>query len=151
MKNAQKWKAILRIAGFFALVAVIGFGIAGCGNGSDPDIFTGTWIAPAGSTGNNSPAMKLVAAKNAFRVYSGEGEAYRGTYIISGDEVTIIFVEVNVGFLKGESKDRWDSYANAKNDNINGVPPEPTMRGTISGDRFTIPGGNGQDTIFTRQ
>jgi len=162
MKNALKWKAILKIAGLFALVAVIGFGVAGCDNGSDPpggggggggggeDAFTGTWIAPAGSTGNNSPEMKLVAANLVFRVYNGEREAYRGTYIVSGGEVTIVFVEVNVGLFTGEA-DRWDSYVNAKNEGIKDIPPEPTMEGTISNDTFTIPGDKGQNIIFTKQ
>jgi len=37
MKNTIKFKAVLRIAGIIALVAIIGFSMAACGGGSTCD------------------------------------------------------------------------------------------------------------------
>ena len=49
MKNTKKWNAILRMAGFIAIVAMIGFSMAGCDTDGD-----------GGSGGNNDPKTIVI-------------------------------------------------------------------------------------------
>jgi len=156
--KTQKLKAVLGIAGLIALVAVIGFGMIGCDNGSDPndkdkdgdgpavpttDVFTGTW------TGQNNDGEMILTASNGSFTVSGQGhEAYRGTYTVYGNEVTITFTEINEGFFLSGT-DRWVSYDDVSPE-VSAKPPAKTTTGTISGGQFILP-EDMDNMTFTKQ
>jgi hypothetical protein len=87
MKN--KFKLI----GIIALLAVIGFSMAACGDNSssDPDLFEGTWV---GSSDDGS--VRIVAAGGKFTIYLNGTEGMRGTYTASGNTVNGKYTEINL-------------------------------------------------------
>jgi hypothetical protein len=140
MKNKIKWFGII------ALATVIGFGMASCDTGSTEggsggDALTGTWTSYNAQAGGE---MKLVAANGLFTVYYGEQAAYRGTYTVSGNDVTITFTHVNTGLMSGGG-DQWTPFAEVP-PGTEGVPPQSTMQGTISGNQLNVDG-----QTFTKQ
>jgi hypothetical protein len=152
MKNAIQLKTILMKAGIIALAAVIGFGIVSCDNGSAEeekkgggDAFTGTWIAQL----DGGEEMKLTAGNGAFNAYSNNNPAYKGTYTVSGNTVSITFTYVNMGLFGWDGTGsappvNWTPYENVP-PGTDGLPPAKTMDGTISGNQFNI-----MDVSFTK-
>jgi len=81
MKNTIEMKAILKIAGIIALVAIIGFAVTACSGGGG---------------GKLSGNFELDDRPGYFRTFAGdkhtfEGPGFKseGTFTISGDELTI--------------------------------------------------------------
>jgi hypothetical protein len=120
------------------------------GGGQPGDALTGTWISGT----LPSPDMKIVAQNGSWSVYfymydmggapepSGEEEAFRGTYTISGNAVTFTITQIYM-------EDRWVSYAEVLEGMGDDVPdefPPATITGTISNGQITLMG----DT-FTKQ
>ncbi|MDR2701041.1 MAG: hypothetical protein LBB72_01255 [Spirochaetaceae bacterium] len=106
---------------------------------SDP--LTGTW------TGYNEQAgseMKLIAENGAFTVYMDDQPAYRGTYTTSGNNVSITFTHINTGLMSGGGE-QWTPYADVPPE-TDGLPPQQTMQGTISGGQLNVEG-----QTFTKQ
>ena len=93
MKNTKKWNAILRMAGFIAIVAMIGFSMAGCdtdddgGNGGGNHALIGTWIKGSDSISfgpDNPPASNQVAILS-YNIGAGSGSGMNTSLTISGN------------------------------------------------------------------
>ena len=116
MKNS------LKILGIIAVVAVIGFSMAACDDGTPKDAVDGTtWNA-------SMEGMNYVLTFNSPNVtrsmtYEGETHTQTGTYSISGNNVTLTFVY--------EGDDSWSTT------------------GILSGNTLSFENDDGP--IFTRQ
>ena len=96
MKNFFKLKAMLRIAGIIAFVAVIGFGMVACDNGDDNggsggggnSPFIGTW------TGTG---ITLVCTETTWVFTDVETGTFSGTYTYSGNVASFFVASVGVG------------------------------------------------------
>jgi len=158
MKNLSK------LFGIIALIAVIGFSMAACGdkddgttwtpypeNGGDglpPKTITGTitgnqvtfdtgdedgdedgmTFTKQGSgsgfdgTWTGDGGMTLVAKGGSFTVSMGGTPAFRGTYTVSGNDVTITFTEINTGSSGSNSGD-----SNSSSDNNGSSQPQGSI------------------------
>lgn len=72
MKNTIKLKAIQRITGIIALVAVIGFIVAACGGGGSPTAAAKAFVAAVEK--GDTKAMEKVATKNTVALIGMFGE-----------------------------------------------------------------------------
>jgi uncharacterized lipoprotein YehR (DUF1307 family) len=103
-------KNTIKLLGFIAVMAIMGFSFIACDDGSkddnkDAESFDGTWVS------GPPIELKLVAENGSFKQYmvSVNKEVVRGTYTYSGNNVTAKITEVNTALLGGE--DKWTSYA----------------------------------------
>jgi hypothetical protein len=150
-------KNTIKVLGFIALAAVIGFSMAACGDdeGNDADPFNGTWKI-------EEEGMWFVAADGKWTQYSyvwekpdgggestvsGEIAGLRGTYTISGNAVSIITTDVNM-YNEAKGTYQWKSYASLTDEEKDEYPP--AFQGTVSGNTFTLSLGN-ESMVFTKQ
>ncbi|MDR2941175.1 MAG: hypothetical protein LBV17_01095 [Treponema sp.] len=150
-------KNFVKVFGIIALVAVIGFSMAACGDGPSPkgnhdddkegtdrppsqtDVFAGTWVGTV-----EGQSLTVVASNGTWNASMMETEVYRGTYTVSGNDVTIKFTQVNTGFLSvGVSQ--WKAY-NELTDEEKEMLPGESVIGTITGNQWNMAG-----VIFTKQ
>jgi len=134
-------KKAVKLFGIIALMAVIGFTMAACKdepNNENTDIFTGTW-----TTQMEGSDMKLVAANGSFTVDMDGHSAFRGTYTVSGNTVSITFTSVNTGYMSGGA-DEWTSYDDIP-EGTDGMPPK-TFDAVITGNSFSF-----ESITFTKQ
>jgi hypothetical protein len=124
-------KNVTKLFGLIALVAIIGFSMAACssdGNGSSGgDPFQGTWT-------NADADMRLVAANGSFTVSGEGGQAFRGTYTVSGNNVDITFTGIKTG-----TDSEWAAYPENPENEEGDLPPK-NITGTISGYQVTFEG-----------
>jgi hypothetical protein len=133
-------KNFTRLFGIIALVAVIGFGMAACEDDSEDtsDALAGTWIAENG--------MRIVASNGSWTMYPGEGEEggsmpMRGTYTVSGNNVSITVTHADMG---QDGANNWVAYDDLPEEITQYVPKN--MSGIINGNKFIANG-----TMFTKQ
>jgi hypothetical protein len=123
------------------MVLIVGFAFIGCdtGNGGNygDDAFKGTWV---------SAQIKIVAADGIFNEYltANNKEIMRGSYTVSGNDLTIKITEVNTEMF-GTGADNWVPYAGLTDGAKANVGSE-TQQITISGNSFTSNG-----LAFTKQ
>lgn len=137
--------------GVMAIVAVIGFFMSACE--VENDIFEGTWIRQE----NNKDVQKIVAAKGSWSSYEYINnkwiEDMRGIYTVTGEEVTLVFVEVNISVLiwdgqGSEPAAQWTSYPELPDEIKEYIPSSRKI--TVVGDKFTFGEGD-NSVIFTKQ
>jgi uncharacterized lipoprotein YehR (DUF1307 family) len=83
MENVRK------TIGVIAIIAVIGFTLAGCDDGSSKTKFEGTWRNPAGSN------VTFMFTGNSYTQSNNNGAISSGTFTFT--ETTITFVSTNIG------------------------------------------------------
>jgi len=94
MKNVFKVKAVRRIAGIIALVAIIGFSMAACsddGGGGDSAL-NGTWLS-------TDRTEKVKFSNGDFTAWTYDIESMKGTYSTSGNDFTLTVKQVKAGAL----------------------------------------------------
>ena len=91
--------------GIIALVAVIGFSVIACDNGTTGGdrALNGTWINQAGE--------RLVFNNGNFTVYNSNVESVRGTYSTRGDNLTLTITQIR-GSSMGSDAARYGFSAN---------------------------------------
>jgi len=97
MKNAFKIKAICKIAGITVILALIGFSLAACGDGTTGGS-GGSSTSLVGKTfagwGGPGPAQISFTATN--YTFTGFGEfMHSGTYKVTGNKVTLTVTKAN--------------------------------------------------------
>jgi hypothetical protein len=145
MRNAIKQFGII------ALVAVIGFAMAACGegagggddegngsfygNGGGGNNFVGSWY----SAGNDY--MRIDAASNkTWKIFNeNNAEVGRGTYTVSGNSVIL---KVTYGFEDGQ----WKPYNSLSSSSKEEIPE--TIVGTISDDILILTVSNSNEKAF---
>ena len=162
-------KKAIKLFGIIAVVAVIGFSMLACkeddnnhgkgngntegnGNTGGNDLFKGTWIRQE----NNIDVQKIVAANN---VWSSSElmnakwiEDIRGTYLVSENDVSLIFVEVNLSAFNwngqgSEPAAQWTSYPEVPDEIKEHLPPA-TMKTKIADGKFTLTFEDGSYTFI---
>jgi len=94
MKNTIKIKAICKIAGIIALLAVIGFSMAACGDGSGGGGGSGSTSLAGKTFVGMGGLMKVSFTATNYTLY-GFGEAiHSGTYKVTDKKVTITVTKV---------------------------------------------------------
>jgi len=106
------------------------------------DIFAGTWTTQEGN------GMNIVAANGSFTVNMDGRSAFRGTYTVSGNKVSITFTHVNTD-MSGKA-DKWTPYDDLPPETHDDIPPK-TIDGTINGNQFIIDTGDNDPMTFTKQ
>jgi len=138
MKNTIKWKAVQRIAGLIALIAVIGFSMASCAStpaGEADSALNGTWVASGEEWTFN----------NGKHEYSLEGSRlWRGTYTTSNNSIRLNITEFNGGhpkFADSGLTSKWYSrsdFANRSSEQLDEVFPTLSGRYTVSSTSLTL-------------
>jgi len=141
MKNLSK------LFGIIALIAVIGFSMAACGeDGGGNDPFKGTWV-------NEQDGMKIVAAGGTFKVSRDNNgnwyEIMQGTYSGEGNDITAVITKVNAGLMNWDGEgskpvDLWVDYDKLPDDAKNMFPKNIPI--SITNNQLTA-----MDTTFTKQ
>jgi len=100
-------KNFIKLFGVIALISVIGFTMAACKEEDVPlSILNGTWV-------KSTPSLsveKLVMDDGNFTNINNDVELYKGTYTISGNDITVTITQVNgAAFftLPGFSATQW--------------------------------------------
>jgi len=150
MKNVSK------LFGLIAFIAIIGFSIAACKDEDDPegdnDPFKGTWYRQE----DGADVQKIVAANKVWRseekVDNNWVEDIRGIYTVSGNNISIVFVEVNISYFSWDHSGplqaaQWKGYAELMEQEKEDMHiPAATTKTTIEGNKFTV-----FDVTFTKQ
>jgi len=134
-------KKFAKLIGFIAIVAVIGFAVIGCDNGTDDDSsadpFKGTWEM---SEGGN----QIVAANGEFIQSQDMGTGikpfFKGTYTVSENTATITFTHIDQN-----QTGTWAPYTPPDQNH-----PPTVVYGTISGGILTVT-VNEQQYDYTKQ
>jgi len=115
--------------------------------GNDP--FSGTWEAPFDDP--YTEAHRIVAANGLFTqyaiVFGTPRGIIRGTYTVSGNAVTLTYVEVDTNAFGGGDDAAWVEWADLDSYFQEIVGGSQTLSFTITGNEFTIFG----IMTFTRQ
>ena len=142
-------KKFVKFLGIAAFIAVICFSITACPDPEEDDstAFDGTWVNTDTDEGIEV-VTKIVADKGNWSIFITafiiiDFEYIRGTYTVSGNEVTLKVVEIRNMFGNGN----WVSWADYTDEDDN-KPESDTMKGTISDNTFTV---NDMGMTFTKQ
>jgi len=108
MNNTKKWNAILRMVGFIAIVAMIGFSMAGCDEGGDSSESVDVIVNSHGQirivfNGDENMNVKITTnlpAPNDSFTMTKVGDEKTITGLTSGQKVTVtITVSGTIGLL----------------------------------------------------
>ena len=124
------------------IVLLLGMTFIGCpdlnnGNGNGNDVFAGTWL---GTESQSGFSIRIVAQNGTWTEWVNELETVRGTYTVSGNTVTLIFVEVNPNIFGGP--DQWVLYAALDNEYKVQMGGSETIQMTISNNTISVLGAN---------
>ncbi|WP_461256682.1 hypothetical protein [Treponema sp. R80B11-R83G3] len=148
MKKIVKLFVAMRSIAIIAFVAVIGFSMIACDDSDkgkdeqqqqETDSFAGAWIS--------SNQQRIEASWGNWKyqesVMSVHFSCIRGTYTVSGNNVSLVITEVNTSFMSWDQQtvypgDTWTAYANLSSEMKSEIPQ--TLQITITNNRFTYMG-----------
>jgi hypothetical protein len=107
------------------------------------DLFAGTWLGQG-----DDNYMTLTTANGSFTVSIDNKPAYKGTYTVSGNTVSLTFTHLNTGLMSGGA-DSWTPYDDLPPE-THDIPPK-NIDGTINGNQFIIDTGDDDPMTFTKQ
>ena len=142
------------LLGMLVMVVVFGMTVVVCDN--DPndenskgnDIFAGTW---EGKDATYDTPLKIVAENGTFKQWINNRESIRGTYTVSGNNVTVKFFEVNKYIFTYSGPDHWVFFAQLDETEKAGLGGSDTIQANISNNTITMLGatltkkGNGNN------
>jgi len=124
---------------FGLLVILLAFGFTGCdkdGGDGIEDAFAGTWLGTDTSSG---ASVKIIAKDGHWKEWMNDNiEIVRGTYTVSGNIVTIKYVEINTIIFGGENS--WVFFAQLNDTNKAYLGGNETIKLDISGGSITMLG-----------
>ena len=88
-------KNTMRFLGFIAFVAIIGFSMLACDNGTTGganSALNGTWVERGGTD-------KITLNNGSFSLYDGNQEVIRGTYTTEGSNINGVLTQFRGSFL----------------------------------------------------
>jgi len=138
MKNTIKWKAIQRIAGLIALIAVIGFSMGSCTTapaGEANPALNGTWT----TTGE-----EWIFNNRNFEYTLQGTKIWKGNYTTSGNSIRLNVTEMYGGHPKFANiglTSKWYSrsdFSNRSAQDLDTIFPTLSGRYTISGTSLTL-------------
>jgi hypothetical protein len=94
-------KNTVKLFGIIAFVAVIGFSMAACDDGSKDDngggnsSLNGTWV-------NTAEGIKIVLNNGAITMSNDNVEMMKGTYSTSGSNMTVTYTQVTAAIFGGD-------------------------------------------------
>jgi len=125
---------------FGLLVIVLAFGFIGCDdktetpNGGE-DAFAGTWL---GTNGYSVP-VKIIANDGHWKEWLNDNiEILRGTYTVSGNNVSMKYVEINTIIF--DSGNSWVFFSQLNDANKANLGGNETIQFNISGGSITMLG-----------
>ena len=108
-------KNLAKLFGIIAFVALIGFSMIACDNGTTGGGLNGTWREPSGD--------RIVFSNGSFTMIDNNVEAYKGTYRTSGNNITLTLTQAKGSRIgpasAGISQNSWYNESQLRQAMIN--------------------------------